>query len=104
DQISSALFCPSLVAVDNLANEGVRDGVHLVGDVMAEAFVVAAKAAITRSRILEQLGLEPSRFVLATLHRAENTDDRGRLREILNAMDGLDETVVFPVHPRTRKA
>jgi len=104
DRISSALFCPSRVAVENLANEGVRDGVHLVGDVMAEAFAFAAKASSNRSRILEQIGVEPHRYVLATVHRAENTDDRQRLRSILMALDAVDDIVVFPVHPRTRRA
>jgi UDP-N-acetylglucosamine 2-epimerase len=104
DRMSSALFCPSQVAVENLASEGIREGVHLVGDVMAEAFALAADAASRRSRVLDQIGVEPRRFVLVTVHRAENTDDPRRLREIAAALDAIDDIVVFPVHPRTRKA
>ncbi len=104
DHVSDLLLCPSQTAVDNLANEGVTRGVHLVGDVMADALAFAAQRARTRSTILGRLGLAEHGYFLATVHRAENTDDPARLRSILAAFDALGETVVFPVHPRTRKA
>jgi UDP-N-acetylglucosamine 2-epimerase len=102
DHIADLLFCPSQTAVDNLAQEGVTRGVHLVGDVMADALAYAAERAPTHSDILQRLGLTEKGFLLATVHRAENTDDPARLRAILDAFTALDEPIVFPVHPRTR--
>jgi len=102
DHVSDLLFCPSQTAVDNPAREGITIGVHLVGDVMANALLWAAERARTRSKILEQVGVQEKGYLLATVHRAENTDDPARLRAILDAFAALDELVVFPVHPRTR--
>jgi UDP-GlcNAc3NAcA epimerase len=104
DHISDLLFCPSQTAVDNLAAEGITTGVHLVGDVMADALAFAVERAQDRSDVLERLGLAKGRYLLATVHRAENTDDATRLHNILTAFDALDEPVVFPIHPRTREA
>lgn len=104
DHVSDLLLCPSQTAVDNLVTEGITRGVHLVGDVMVDALAFAAERARARSSILEQLGLEVGDYVLATIHRAENTDDQARLSAILEALDVLSEQVIFPVHPRTRKA
>ncbi len=102
DQLSAALFCPSATAVENLANEGIREGVHLVGDVMAEALARGIEVARARSSILDTLKLSATGYLLATVHRAENTNNRQRLGSILRAFDAAAETVVFPVHPRTR--
>jgi UDP-N-acetylglucosamine 2-epimerase len=104
DHLSDLLFCPSQTAVDNLAAEGVTRGVHLVGDVMAESLAFAAERARVRSTILERLELTEKHFLLATVHRAENTDDPVRLQNILVAFAQIRETIVFPIHPRTRKA
>lgn len=104
DHLSTLLLCPSETAVANLAAEGVVRGVHSVGDVMAEALAHAVALARARSRILERLGLESGRFLLATIHRAENVDAPDRLRDLIRALVDLDEVVIFPVHPRTRKA
>jgi UDP-GlcNAc3NAcA epimerase len=104
DHLSNLLFCPSQTAVNNLKAEGITRGVHLVGDVMVDALAFAAARAQGRSDVLEQLGLVEGGYLLATVHRAENTDDELRLRSILDAFDTLDEPVVFPVHPRTHKA
>jgi UDP-N-acetylglucosamine 2-epimerase len=104
DHLSDLLFCPSQTAVDNLAAEGVRRGVHLVGDVMADALAFAAARARQRSKILAQLELVEGGYLLATVHRAENTDDPARLRGILDAFDRVAGPIVFPIHPRTRKA
>ena len=103
DHISDLLLCPSQTAVDNLKVEGITRGVHLVGDVMADALNYAADKSKGRSRILEQLGLVGKKYLLATVHRAENTDDPARLRNILSAFSQIEETIVFPLHPRTRK-
>ena len=104
DRLSQALFCPSTAAADNLAAEGIRSGVHVVGDVMAEALAFAAPIARDRSRVLEELALVPGEYLLVTVHRAENTDDPGRLGRIVSALNAADQAVVFPAHPRTRKA
>jgi UDP-N-acetylglucosamine 2-epimerase len=104
DHLSRLLFCPSQQAADNLAGEGIVRGVHVVGDVMMEALQSASEKAISHSKILERLGLEERHFLLATIHRAENSDDKNRLGNILAAFDAVGETVVFPVHPRTRSA
>src|SRR5947207_4623805 len=74
DHCSDFLFCPTQTAVDNLAREGIRSGVSLVGDTMFDAVLQFAKIAGERSTILEQLNLRPKRFLLATVHRAYNTD------------------------------
>jgi UDP-N-acetylglucosamine 2-epimerase len=106
DQLSDLLFCPSQTAVDNLAREGRVQGVYLVGDVMSDALLLAAERASTHSTILEQMHLSPGSYFLATVHRAENTDDPVRLGEILAAFGALASSevpIVFPVHPRTRK-
>jgi len=102
DHVSTLLFCPTQTAVDNLAAEGITQGVHLVGDVMHEALLWAAERARVQSTILERLGLGDKRYLLATVHRAENTDDPTRLRAILDAFAALDEPIVFPIHPRTQ--
>ncbi len=102
DHVSDLLFCPSRVSVENLAREGLTRGVHVVGDVMADALTYAVERAQSRSSILEQLGLTPHDYLLATVHRAENTDDPARLTGILSAFAQMDELIVFPVHPRTR--
>ncbi|HQN05695.1 MAG TPA: UDP-N-acetylglucosamine 2-epimerase (non-hydrolyzing) [Anaerolineaceae bacterium] len=101
DHASDLLLCPTQTAVDNLEKEGVTAGVHLVGDVMYEALMWAA-AQHNAPSILDTLGLEPGKYLLVTVHRAENTDDPERLGGILAAFDQVQETLVWPVHPRTR--
>ena len=104
DHLSALLFCPTGTAVRNLAAEGITQGVHLVGDVMEEALVAAAARARTGSRVLARLGLAGADYALATVHRAENTNDPVRLRNILEALNELGERVVLPMHPRTTAA
>jgi UDP-N-acetylglucosamine 2-epimerase len=166
DQLSTLLLCPSQVAVDNLAAEGIggnamvrqahhdtfscpplegvgggstlalRNGwkpcpttpnfepstsnveprtlnfepltpphVLVTGDVMADALQFAATKASAQSDILARLGLQPQRYILATVHRAENTDDPKRLSNIMAVLAELAERepVILPLHPRTRK-
>lgn len=102
DHLAASLLCPSQTAVDNLAAEGVTAGVVLVGDVMADVLAAAAIRARTESEITQRLGLSEGGFLLATVHRAENTADPQRLAAILAGVTGAAEPVVFPVHPRTR--
>jgi UDP-N-acetylglucosamine 2-epimerase len=103
DQLSHLLFCPSQVAVNNLAMEGITKGVMITGDVMADALQFAATKASAHSDILTRLELQPQGYLLATVHRAENTDNNQRLTNILSAFAALNEPVVFPAHPRTRR-
>ncbi len=105
DHLSDLLLCPSDTAVANLAAEGITKGVHLVGDVMLDVLNWAREQADAKPpEILNQLQLKRQNYLLATVHRSENTDDPKRLSGILNALNALDEAVVFPAHPRTRKA
>ncbi len=102
DHCSDLLFCPTQTAVTNLAREGITRGVHLVGDVMYDAALQHGALARQRSTVLGRLGLKPKEYALATIHRPYNTDDPGRLAEIVAAFAALDLTIVFPIHPRTR--
>ena len=104
DHVSDLLFCPTEVAVSNLAAEGVTSGVHNTGDVMYDAVLYCAGAAEERSTVLNELGLEPRSYLLATIHRPQNTDETDKLRAILEALSQAAQRVVFPVHPRTTEA
>jgi UDP-GlcNAc3NAcA epimerase len=106
DHLSSLLFAPTPTAVDNLRAEGIIRGVHLVGDVMHEAALLNAKIADSESIILQSLGLTPNEYSLATVHRAENTDDASRLSGIVRALLKIaqSQVVVWPMHPRTRRS
>jgi UDP-N-acetylglucosamine 2-epimerase len=104
DHLSALLFCPSENAAANLAKEGITSGVHVVGDVMADALAAARERASDRADVLKRLGVKRRGYCLATIHRAENTDDRKRLSDILAVLGSLGEPVVFPMHPRARAA
>lgn len=99
DHCADLLLCPTATAVRNLEAEGIRAGIELVGDTMYDAALRFAG----RSRVIHNLGLEPQGFFLATVHRPYNTDHPNVLKSLLQAFGRLRETVVFPVHPRTRE-
>jgi len=104
DHLSDLTFCPTETAVTNLAREGISDGVHLVGDVMYDVFLEHfMKARARRLRILAEPTLQDG-FVLATIHRAENTDDPLRLSAIMEGLAGSGMPIIFPAHPRTKVA
>ncbi|NWG04157.1 MAG: UDP-N-acetylglucosamine 2-epimerase (non-hydrolyzing) [Syntrophaceae bacterium] len=118
DHLSTFLFCPTDLAVRNLSNEGIRESrskiVRNVGDVMYDSILYYSKMAEEKSTVIKDLNLYFStpnselrtpNYYLATLHRAENTDDPQRLKSILRALDeiGRNHPVVLPLHPRTRK-
>ncbi len=105
DRISSLLLCPTHAAVENLRLEGISSGAHNVGDVMHDVALFYRDKARHQSSILARLGIVSKSYVLATCHRAENTDDLRRLKEILSALNATAEKmpVIFPLHPRTRK-
>jgi UDP-GlcNAc3NAcA epimerase len=104
DHLSNLLLCPSQTAIENLAAEGITHGVHLVGDVMYDALFYFIERARQHSTILQELKVEAGRYLLATIHRAENTDDPARLHNILAAFAQIKETVIFPIHPRTSRS
>ena len=105
DRVSTLLLCPTDLAVENLAREGIVAGVQNVGDVMYDVALYYRDRARSESKILQVLGLEEGGFALTTCHRAENTDSKERLTGILSALSEIAETlpVVLPLHPRTRK-
>ena len=105
DHISTHLCCPTMLAVNNLKLEGITKGVHQVGDVMYDVALYYANKAKSQSFILSQLNLSHQKYVLVTCHRAENTDDKKRLEQILKALAEIakESKVVFPIHPRTLK-
>jgi UDP-GlcNAc3NAcA epimerase len=116
DHLSTLLFCPTDQAVRNLSKEGIKDGgtriVRNVGDVMYDSILYYSKVAEKKSRILHDLnlvdpqsGFRNPQYYLATLHRAENTDDPERLKSILRALNevGEETRVILPLHPRTKK-
>ncbi len=105
DRLSSLLFCPTETAVKNLKAEGVRQGVHNVGDVMYDVALFYRDRASKQSKVLYTLNLISGEFALATCHRAENTDNPARLSAILSALAEIASQlpVVLPLHPRTKK-
>lgn len=103
DHVSDLLLCPTQTAVENLEMEGITKGVHLSGDVMYEALMWAVEKAKNSSKILQDLDSTPKTYLLATVHRAENTDNPEKLKNILDAFDQINEVIIWPVHPRTRK-
>jgi len=103
DRLSALLFCPSDQAACNLAAEGVTRGVHVVGDIMYDVFLYyRSQGQQHADAFLSSTGIQGD-FVLATIHRAENTDDRARLSAILTGLSRSTWPVVLPLHPRTRK-
>ena len=102
DHCSDLLLCPTRTAVENLRKEGIIKNVCLTGDVMVDAQRDCAKIAEKRSHILEDLSLVPGDYFLATVHRASNTDDPERFKNIIEALEDIGD-IVFPCHPRSEK-
>jgi UDP-N-acetylglucosamine 2-epimerase (non-hydrolysing)/UDP-GlcNAc3NAcA epimerase len=102
DHASELLFCSTRTAVDNLAAEGISNGVHLVGDVMADVALAFLPVAEERSTALADNAVEPAEYVLMTVHRAGNVDVPERLERVVELAERLPLPAVFPVHPRTR--
>lgn len=104
DHVSDVLFAPTTVAVDNLRREGLGERTVRVGDVMYDAAVQAGDRARLSSAVLDRLGLADGEYAVATVHRAENTDDPKALARVLAYLDAQVQPVVLPLHPRTRQA
>jgi UDP-GlcNAc3NAcA epimerase len=106
DRVSRWLFCPTSTAVENLQREGIAAGIHQIGDVMYDVCLMMRDRARKTSTILSELGLRTAEFQLATLHRAENTDEQDALARAVEylSMAAQDSPVVLPLHPRTGQA
>ena len=110
DRLSTYLFAPTLTAVENLVREGYavagegtsRTGIYQTGDIMYDALLRHVPTAEAKSTVLRDLMLAPGSYVLATVHRAANTDDPHKLAEIFDALALLREPVIVPLHPRTK--
>lgn len=107
DRVSSILFCPTEIAVANLEKEGFKNfnaEVLNVGDVMLDTLLFYKERASKKSNIVKDLGLAGKDFILATIHRAENTNDPERLKAICGAINEISKKipVVLPLHPRTK--
>lgn len=103
DHLACVFYCVSQRAMEQLSAEGITENVFWVGDVMLDAMLHNLPIARNNSQILDRLDLETGAYSLVTIHRAANTDDRHRLGDIVKALNQVPETIVFPVHPRTRK-
>jgi UDP-GlcNAc3NAcA epimerase len=106
DHVANLNLCPTSVAIENLRSEGVGKGVHHIGDVMFDATLHAIQQAQKRSTIIKSMGLTPGGYALATVHRAENTDDPARLSSVVSFLRqrAAERPLVLPLHPRTRQA
>lgn len=104
DRISHFLFCPSMLSVENLSHEGIKEGVEFVGDTMYDVYTKMEKL-FDISQALKEYALEKDSFVLATIHRDFNTDNPEKLSQIIDSLNRLskDIKVLFPMHPRTKK-
>lgn len=112
DHLSTFLFCPTKTAIDNLYKEGITKGVYNVGDIMLDATlyyknVIDNELNIGVDRVAKISGINKKfinkPFILLTLHRAENTDNKNRITNIINALNKIKTNIIFPLHPRTAK-
>ncbi len=103
DHVSKYLFAPTQTAVDILIKEGLAENSFFTGDIMVDTVKNNLQVALSKSTIIEDLHLGNKEYYLLTLHRNYNVDDTNVLEHLLNQLGELDEKIIFPVHPRTRK-
>ncbi len=103
DRVSKYLFCPTQLSVENLKKEGIVDGAYFTGDVMYDLFLMVEPTF--KYEVFELLDLEEGKYIVMTLHRDFNVDNKEKFEKILNEVSKVAEQikVIFPVHPRTRK-
>ena len=104
DHVSWLLFAPTKVAVKNLKRENVLGKSYLTGDVHVDVLRRWIETAAVESRILKELGLRAKSYIVATIHRAENTDNPKNLENLANTLLNIPYKIAFPIHPRTRNA
>jgi len=104
DQVSELLLCPTKVSVENLEAEGIKNNVHMVGDVMHDATLYAIEKTKDNTGLLEKLGIADKPFAVCTMHRAENTDNQKRFDKLIAFLEqqATKQDIIFAVHPRTR--
>jgi UDP-N-acetylglucosamine 2-epimerase (non-hydrolysing)/UDP-GlcNAc3NAcA epimerase len=102
DHLSTLLLCSAAGAAANLANENIRDGVVIVGDVMVDVAAMVEPVIARREEPLPELGLTRGDYVLVTAHRAGTVDDPVRLGRLVELLESVPDKVVLPLHPRTR--
>ncbi|MEC1714814.1 non-hydrolyzing UDP-N-acetylglucosamine 2-epimerase [Schinkia azotoformans] len=104
DHVSTLLFCPSERNKENLHREGITHGVYVVGDVFAECFSeYKTKALELQNQTLSRYRIEKEKYILLTLHRAENVDNKEKISYFLNEVSKSPLPVVWPIHPRTKR-
>ncbi len=118
DHCSTLLFCPTETAYNNLIKEGFKEkdipphtidnpGLFFCGDIMYDNSLYFSDIAQEKSLILKDNNLSPNKYVLVTIHRANNTNDKNRLNAIFSSLVQISknykETIVAPLHPRTLK-
>jgi len=103
DHISKLLLVPTKDAEKNLEKEGIKNGVHNIGDVMYDAVLMFKEKSKIKEKLLEKIGVKKNEYILATIHRAENTNNIERLKNIIEALNESSATIVLPLHPRTKK-
>jgi len=104
DHVSDLLLAPTPTAIRNLENENLSARTVFTGDIMYDAVLFNRELAKQQSDIMEKLQLEPGTFGLVTIHRASNTDEEGRLKNLLQTFNEVADNglpLLFPVHPRT---
>ncbi|MEC7838959.1 MAG: UDP-N-acetylglucosamine 2-epimerase (non-hydrolyzing) [Chlamydiota bacterium] len=107
DHCSDLLFVPTNASKENLMREGIDEKkIFVVGDIMVDALYYYKEKALKTSKILEKLGVKEKQYVLATVHRAESTEDSKKLRVIFESLIEISKSikVIIPLHPRTRAA
>ena len=100
DHISSLFFCSSKTGIANLAKEGITKNVFFSGDVMYDIFLKVKPYPL----VFKKYDVLPKQYYFATIHRVGNTDNLTLLEKIISSLENLDWPVVFPIHPRTKKA
>ena len=104
DKRASILFCPTHQAMENLKKEGCKGKIFFSGDMLLDVALTYGRLSIIFSQLLENLQLAGKKYYLATLHRAETTDNPAELESVMAALLQMNTPVIMPLHPRTRKA
>jgi UDP-GlcNAc3NAcA epimerase len=103
DHLSDLLFIPNKSSIDNLIKEGIEiNKIKHVGDVMFDSCLFYEKLAMSKSKVLDKVKIKPNEYILATIHRQENTDNFLNLSNIFKAFEKSEKTIVLPLHPRTK--
>ena len=103
DRVSDVLFCPSELSKNNLATENITKNVHIVGDIMRDCINLYSQKF--NKDLYKSFKAKKGEYFLATLHRAENTDNKNKLEKILTGLNKIakEYKLILPIHPRTRK-